>query len=131
MSDDWTNQKDKTLLNFLVKRPKGTMFIKYVDASPRVKDTTLLCELWDGFILEIGLHKVVKVITGNATNYVVVGRLLTLRYLSLFWTPCAIHCINLILEYMGKISYIQDITESTWSVTKFIYNHAFMLSLMR
>jgi hypothetical protein len=55
MSDGWTNQKDKTLLNFLVKCPKGTMFIKYVDASPHVKDTTLLCELLDGFILEIGL----------------------------------------------------------------------------
>jgi hypothetical protein len=30
------------------------MFIKYLDASPHVKDVTLLCELSDRFIEEIG-----------------------------------------------------------------------------
>jgi hypothetical protein len=32
---------------------------------------------------------------------------------------------------MGKIPYIRDIVESAKSITKFIYNHAFVLSLMR
>jgi hypothetical protein len=64
------------------------------------------------------------------TNYVVAGRMLMQRYPTLFWTLCATHCIDFILEDMGKITYMRDIVESARSITKFIYNHASMLSLM-
>jgi hypothetical protein len=37
----------------------------------------------------------------------------------------------LILEDMGKIPYIRDIIESARSITKFIYHHTSVLSLMR
>jgi hypothetical protein len=131
MSDGWTDQKGRTLLNFLVNCPKGTMFVKSVDASAHVKDASLLCDLLDEFIREVGPQHVVQVITDNAANYVVAGRMLMQRYPTLFWTPCVAHCIDLILEDMGKIPYIRDIVESAKSITKFIYNHASVLSLMR
>jgi hypothetical protein len=51
----WTNGKGRTLLNFLVYCPRGTMFIKSVDALAHVKNMKLLCELMDGFIKEVGL----------------------------------------------------------------------------
>jgi hypothetical protein len=60
----------------LVHCPKGSMFIKSVDASPHVKDAAVLCELLHGLIEEIGAHHVVQSVTDNATNYVVVGRML-------------------------------------------------------
>jgi hypothetical protein len=50
ISDGWTNGKGRSILNFLVNFPKGTMFIKSVDASAYTKDAQLLCELLDGFI---------------------------------------------------------------------------------
>jgi hypothetical protein len=50
MFDGWTNRKGRSLLNFLVHCPRGTMFIKSIDASTHVKDATLLCELMDAFI---------------------------------------------------------------------------------
>jgi hypothetical protein len=131
MSDGWTDQKGRTLLNFLVNCPRGSMFVKSVDASAHVKDATLLCDLLDEFIREVGPQHVVQVITDNAANYVAAGRMLMQRYPTLFWTPCAAHCIDLILEDMGKIPYIRDIVESAKSITKFIYNHASVLSLMR
>jgi hypothetical protein len=53
MSDGWTDQKGRTLLNFLVNCPKGTMFVKSVDASTHVKDASLLCDLLDEFIREV------------------------------------------------------------------------------
>jgi hypothetical protein len=117
MSDGWTNRKGRSLLNFLVHCPRGTMFIKSIDASAHVKDAALLCELMDAFIQEIGVHNVVQIITDNAANYVAAGRFLMERNRSLFWTPCAAHCIDLMLEDMGK--------------TSFIYNHIWVLSLMR
>jgi hypothetical protein len=130
-SDGWTDQKGRTPLNFLVNFPKGTMFVISVDASIHVKDASLLCDLLDEFIREVGPQHVVQVIMDNATNYVVVGRMLMQRYPTLFWTPCVAHCIDLILEDMRKIPYIRDIVESAKSITKFIYNHAYVLSLMR
>jgi hypothetical protein len=83
------------------------------------------------FILEVGAEHVVQVITDNAANYVVAGRMLMERHPTLFWTPCAAHCIDLMLEDIGKISFVKDIVDSSKSITKFIYNHASVLSLMR
>jgi hypothetical protein len=65
--------------SFLVNCPRGTMFIKFIDASPYVKDAQLLCELLDNFIREIGLQYVVQVNTDNAANYDVANKLLMER----------------------------------------------------
>jgi hypothetical protein len=107
------------------------MFIKSIDASAHVKDATLLCELMDAFIQKIGMHNVGEIITDNAANYVVVGRLLMARNRSLFWTPCVAHCIDLMLKDMGKTSFIKEVIDQARSVPKFIYNHIWVLSLMR
>jgi hypothetical protein len=53
------------------------------------------------------------------------------RYPSLYWSPCAAHCIDLMLEDMGKLLWIKEIIDSARSVTKYIYNHTYVLSLMR
>jgi hypothetical protein len=128
MSDGWTDGKGRSILNFLVSCPKGTMFIKSVDASAYTKDAQLLCELLDGFIREIGPQYVVQVITDNAANYVVAGRMLMQRYPSLYWSPCAAHCIDLMLEDMGKLPWIKEFIDSSRSVTKSIYNHTYIIT---
>eukprot|EP00253_Pinus_taeda_P032362 PITA_32362 len=131
ISDGWTDQKGRTLINFLVSYPKGTMFIKSVDASAHIKYAKTLCDLLDVFILEVGAEHVVQVITDNAANYVVASRMLMERHPTLFWTPYAAHCINLMLEDIGKISFVKNIVQSSKSITKFISNHTSVLSLMR
>ena len=55
------------------------------------------------FIQDIEVHNVVQIITNNAANYVVVGKMLMERHSTLFWTPCTTHCFDLMLEEMGKI----------------------------
>ena len=59
MSNTWIDGKGRSILKFLVNSPRGTMFIKSIDALSHVKNMTLLCELMDGFIPEIGLQHVV------------------------------------------------------------------------
>ena len=87
MSNGWTNQKGRSLLNFLVSCPRGIMFIRYVDASAHIKDVALLCELLDGFIQEIGPQNIVQVIMDNTTNYVATSRLLMKRLRPCFGLP--------------------------------------------
>ena len=80
---------------------------------------------------EVGVANVVQVITDNATNYVAYGRLLCAKYPTIFWTPCAAYCIDLILEDIGKLEWVQDVVQECKQITKYIYNHAWVLNLMR
>ena len=83
MLDGWTDQKGRTLINFLVSCPKGTMFMKSIDASAYIKDAKILCDLLDVFILEVGAEHV-QIITNNAANYVAAGKMLVERHPTLF-----------------------------------------------
>ena len=49
----------------------------------------------------------------------------------LFWTPCAAHCIDLILEDIGKIPKVKRVIKNGISLVGFIYNHAMSLNIMR
>lgn len=107
------------------------MFLKSVDASDRVKDAHMLLQLLDEVVEEVGVENVVQIITENASNYVLAGKLLEEKHPTIFWTPCAAHCIDLMLEDIGKIDWIKNTVEHAKCITKYIYNHSWILSLMR
>ena len=96
-----------------------------------MKDATLLFELLDEIIQEVGEQNVVQVNTDNASNYVLAGKMLESKYKTIFWTPCAAHCIDLMLEDIGKVEWVKNIVEHAKCITKYIYNHSWVLSLMR
>ena len=73
MSDGWTDRKERSLVNFLVNSSRGTMFMKFIDASSMVKTGEKLFELLDRWVEEVGEANVVQVITDNASNYVAAG----------------------------------------------------------
>ena len=76
MGDGWTDNRQRTLINFLVNCPKGISFVKYVDASNIVKDAINLFMLVDEVIEWVGPLNVVHIVTNNAINYVVARRLI-------------------------------------------------------
>ncbi|XP_042469988.1 uncharacterized protein LOC122052508 [Zingiber officinale] len=131
MFDGWTDRKQRALINFLVNSPKGTMFLKSVDASTHVKTGTLLYELLDRFVERAGEKNVVQVISDNGSNYVLAGKLLQTKRPNLFWTPCAAHCIDLMLEDIGKIEVVRKIISRAIALVGFIYNHGSVLHMMR
>lgn len=71
-------------------------------------------ELLDSFGEHVGEANVFQVITDNASNFVMASYLTYLSYLfsnllqakrsHLYWTPCGAHCLDLILENIGKLS---------------------------
>ena len=77
------------------------------------------------------MANVVQIITDNASNYVLAGKLLEEKHPTIFWTPCAAHCIDLMLEDIGKLDWVKNTVDHAKSITKFIYNHSWILSLMR
>eukprot|EP00253_Pinus_taeda_P036348 PITA_36348 len=120
MSDGWTNGKNHTIINFLVSCPQGTMFLKSIDASDKVKDATLLFEHLDNIIQEVGEQHVVQVITDNASNYVLAGKMLETKYKTIFWTPCTAHYIDLMLEDIGKVEW-EMFSSEEWSKSRWAH----------
>ena len=60
-------------------------------------------EMLDEVVGEVGEELVIQVITDNAANYKRASELLMEKRKGLWWTPCAAHCIDLILEKIGDL----------------------------
>lgn len=73
MADGWTDKRGRTLINFLVNCPKGTMFLESVDASAYSKDGQKMYELLDIFVEGIGEPNVVQIVTDSAAANVLAG----------------------------------------------------------
>lgn len=61
MSDFWTDGKGRSLINFLVNCPKGTVFLKSIDASEHVKDADLIVGMMEEVIQDVGEENIVQV----------------------------------------------------------------------
>ncbi|XP_052304289.1 uncharacterized protein LOC18107321 [Populus trichocarpa] len=131
MADGWTDQKRRTLINFLVYCPKGTIFLKTVDVSDVSKTARLLYQLFREVVLYVGVENIVHMVTDNAANYVAAGKLLMEEFPSIFWSPCVAHCINLILQDIGKLQSVCCVIKHASGITKYIYNHCYPLYLMK
>ena len=132
MADGWTDHSRRTLINVLVYYPKGTIFLRSVDASSYAsKAAEMLFKLFKEMVLYVGAENVVHIVTNNAANYVVTGRLLEKEFLKVYWSPCAAHCINLMLQDFGKFEEVSEIVSHALKITKYIYNHCYALFLMK
>ncbi|GAV84465.1 LOW QUALITY PROTEIN: DUF659 domain-containing protein, partial [Cephalotus follicularis] len=131
MTDGWTYNRQRTLINFLVYCPAGLTFIKSVDASDVVKDAPTLVNLFFEVVEWVGPSNVVHMVTDNATNYTTAGRLLHERYDNIYWSPCAAHCLNLLLKDISSMPHMDYLVSRVSQVTTFVYNHITLLSWLR
>lgn len=75
MSDGWTDGRGRTLINFLINSPGGTMFVKSIDASADVKTGQAIFQMLDKFVGDdVGESNVVQLVTDNGANYVLAGK---------------------------------------------------------
>ncbi|GJZ27990.1 zf-BED domain-containing protein [Tanacetum coccineum] len=102
MSDGWSDRKNRSICNFLVNNPKGTIFLASIDTSDISKTKEKVFAMLDDFVEKIGEEHVVQVVTDNAANYKAAGEMLMDKRKKIFWTPCAAHCIDLMLEDFEK-----------------------------
>ncbi|XP_018459834.1 uncharacterized protein LOC108830745 [Raphanus sativus] len=132
MSDGWRDsvaKKDND--NFLLNSPKDYVFMKSKDVSEVVKDATLLFNLLDDMVEKIGEPYVVQVITDNAKNYIKAEKLLEAKRHHLYRTPCAAHCINLMLEDIGEITELKNAMKKCMFMNGYIYSHVPLVNMMR
>ena len=130
MCDGWTGQTKLSIINFMVYSKESTIFLKYVDASDKIKDNKYIYSLLKDVIKEVGEENVVQIVTDNGSAFVKAGKLLMKKY-NLHWTPCAAHCIDLMFEDIGKRDSVAQLIGNGRKITNFIYNHGWFLAKMR
>ncbi|CAE5979608.1 unnamed protein product [Arabidopsis arenosa] len=97
-----------------------------------VKDANMLFDHLDRMVEEVGEANVVQVVTDNASNYVKASdELLMAKRPPLYWTPCAAHCIYLILEDIGKIPQVKTVIKNCIFMNGYIYGHSSLVNMMR
>ncbi|KAL6320614.1 hypothetical protein AAG906_008614 [Vitis piasezkii] len=131
IADTWTDNKSRALINFLVSSPSRTFFHKSVDASSYFKNTKYLADLFDSVIQDLGPDNVVQIIMDSTLNYTGVASHIVQNYGTVFVSPCASQCLNLILEDFCKIDWVNRCILQAQTISKFIYNNASMLDLMK
>ena len=131
MTDGWTDRKKRSIMNLCVNSRGGTCFLSSKDASTESHTGLYIFEYIDRCIGEVGAHKVVQVVTDNALNNVAASKMLKEKRPNIFWTGCAAHTIDLMLEAISKLPKFAKIIDQAKALTIFIYAHHKTLAMMR
>lgn len=131
MCDGWTSKTRKSLINFMVYSHRDMIFHKSVDSTGHSKTKEYIFRLMDKVVDEVGEENVVQVVTDNETSFKVAGEMLMNKRKHLCWTPCAAHCVDLMLEEIRSLKHIKEIIDKSRKITSVIYNSAQAVNHMR
>ncbi|KAF7129648.1 hypothetical protein RHSIM_Rhsim10G0121900 [Rhododendron simsii] len=131
MTDAWTDRKRRSIMNLCVNCKLGTCFLSSKEDLEASHTGVYIFEYIDKFIEDIGVQNVVQVVTDNASNNMAAADLLKIKRPNIFWTSCATHTINLMLEGIGKQSKFKGILENAKAFTIYVYAHHNTLAMMR
>lgn len=91
MTDAWTDQKRRIIMNLCVNCSLGTSFLESREASAESHTGEFIFDYVDNCIEKVGSEKVVQVVTDNASNNMVAKTLQFVKRPSIFWSSCATH----------------------------------------
>lgn len=77
------------------------MFLRAVDCEGQVKDANFIARLFIESIESVGVDNVVQVIMDNAKVCRAAGALVEAQYDHIFWTPCTLHSLNLVMKALN------------------------------
>ncbi|ONL96592.1 hAT dimerization domain-containing protein / transposase-related [Zea mays] len=131
MTDAWSDKKRRSIMNVCTNCADGTSFISSKEMSDVSYTSEVIFELVDKAIEDIGLDDVVQVVTDNASNNMGAKKLLHVKRPHIFWTSCATHTINLMLQGIGNMPRFKKVIDQAKAFTIFVYGHTRTLECMR
>jgi len=95
----------------------------------QMKTAEYIFRILDEAIQEVGVESVVHVVTNNASNCVGAGKMLMEKHKTIYWTPCAAHCLDLLLHDLAKFPWINETIRRARTAVNFVINHRLTLSI--
>jgi hypothetical protein len=99
------------------------MFLKAVDMGGETKDAAYIAGQLIDCIREVNADSVIQVVTNSAAVCKAVGKLVEQKFFWITWTSCTPHCLNVLLEDVGKLPWVVEVVVEAKAVVKFITNH--------
>jgi hypothetical protein len=131
MVDGSGDTESRTILNLLVNSPKGTFFLKSIDASDMFESPDKLFKMMDDVVEEVGEENVVHIVTEYTEYYAAAAMMLMAKRTRLYWTPCATDCILTILEDCEEnIPIHSEVIKKCQSLITFIHTRPSVKSLL-
>ena len=73
----------------------------------------------------------IQVVTDNASNCRKMGRMVEAEFKNIRWTPCASHCLNLLMKDIGKLDWVKRVTTYALSIVNFYTKKVKVLAIFR
>jgi len=131
MTDAWSDKKRRSIINVCTNCAEGTNFVTSKEVSDVSHTSEVIFELVDKAIEDIGEDDVVQVVTDNAFNNMGAKKLLKEKRPHIYWTSCATHTINLMLQGICNLPRFKKVVDQAKAFTIFVYNHTRTLECMR
>jgi len=107
-------------MNLCVNCSIGTSFLESKEASSESHTGELIFQYVNSCIEKVGAQNIVQVVTDNASNNMAAKDMLYVLKPNIFWTSCATHTINFMLERYGKDEEVQEYNWSSKSSQKLL-----------
>jgi len=130
MTDAWTDMK-RSIMNVCTHTDEGASFMKSKEMSDASHTSKVIFKIVDKAIDELGAENVVQVVTDNASNNMGAKTLMLEKRLNIFWSSCATHTINLMLQGIGNLPRFKKTVDQAKAFTIFVYGHHRTLACMR
>ncbi|XP_027171531.1 uncharacterized protein LOC113771111 [Coffea eugenioides] len=130
MCDGWSTRTKHPIINFMVYCDRHMIYHSSVDCTNVKKTDEYIFKLMDEVVEVVGEKNVVQVVTDSESSMKAAGQLLMKKRKNLFWSPCAAHCIDLMLEDIGKIDNVKETIAQGKKITSFIHNSDKVVNLM-
>jgi len=110
---------------------EGTTYLSATDTSGKEKNAQCIAQLLWEQIEKVGQEKVVQVVMDSAASSVAAGKPVTEKYPGIVSSPCSAHCLDLLLEDIGKLHWVGAVIDQGKEVVKFLTNHQQALAFYR
>lgn len=82
-------------------------------------------------IIKIGASNIIQIVTDNEISFKAAGNIVIQHYKNIVRTPCSAHCIDLMMEDITSLPYVNNVFDNAKSITSFIYNYEKMIDLLK
>jgi hypothetical protein len=104
VSDGWSDPQRRSLINFMVVKESGPMFLKAINCFNEIKYREFIAKRIREVIMMVVPSNVVQVVTNNAPMCKPVGLIIEVEFPSIYWTSCVVHTLTLALKNICGMS---------------------------
>jgi hypothetical protein len=109
--------RNESIVNFVVTTPE-TLLYRTMDIKGKSHTGEYMAEIILEVIEEIGVEKVLVVVTDGASNMVKARRIVQRKYPHIYIYSCEAHCFNLVAKDIMQYETFKDVQSSANEIVK-------------